>query len=249
MIWWIGMSYVLVIPVAVVAFVVLGFPSFPGRGELVANLHLLLLAPSVLLLWGTIFWGSYQTRACGGFIEILSRMRGEELDRLLECEEAARADVPRTCLATYLAFRLMVRATARIHGFIYLPFILILFMVMGRSDLFDAMDFPPAIVFVAGFALAYALYTAVWLRRRAEALRKRLLAHYETLLMKPASSEDSLLAVSSDQIERLMKRIRGTSEGAFARFSEQPALQALLLPFGGYGSVQLIQYVLANWNL
>jgi hypothetical protein len=46
-----------------------------------------------------------------------------------------------------------------------------------------------------------------------------------------------------------MKRIRGTSEGAFARFSEQPALQALLLPFGGYGSVQLIQYVLANWNL
>jgi hypothetical protein len=32
--------------------------------------------------------------------------------------------------------------------------------------------------------------------------------------------------------------------GAFAPFTQQPALQALLLPFGGYGSVQLVEYLM-----
>ncbi len=40
-----------------------------------------------------------------------------------------------------------------------------------------------------------------------------------------------------------MERIRNTREGAFAPFPQQPALQALLLPFGSYGGVQLIEYL------
>jgi hypothetical protein len=43
----------------------------------------------------------------------------------------------------------------------------------------------------------------------------------------------------------LMERIRNTQEGAFAPISQQPALQALLLPFGGLGGVQLIEYLMS----
>ena len=41
-----------------------------------------------------------------------------------------------------------------------------------------------------------------------------------------------------------MERIRSTREGAFAPFTQQPALHALLLPFGGYGGVQLVEYLI-----
>ena len=40
-----------------------------------------------------------------------------------------------------------------------------------------------------------------------------------------------------------MERIRNSHDGAFVPFAQQPALRALLLPFGGYGSMQIIEYL------
>ena len=51
-------------------------------------------------------------------------------------------------------------------------------------------------------------------------------------------------AITAEQIQVLMERIRNTQEGACAIF-QQPALQALLLPFGGLGGVQLIEYLMS----
>ena len=82
-------------------------------------------------------------------------------------------------------------ATRRIHSLIYLPFVLILFLVLARSNLFDAMDFPLPLVFVTGLALAYAVYAAVLLRRSAEAARAKALAHYDARLLAQARPKDS----------------------------------------------------------
>jgi hypothetical protein len=111
------------------------------------------------------------------------------------------------------------------------------------------MDFPLALVFVVGLALAYALHSALLLRRSAESARATALENYETRLLAQARAKDSqppvltVSPISAEQIKILMERIRSTREGAFAPFAQQPALQALLLPFGGYGSVQLIEYL------
>jgi hypothetical protein len=176
---------------------------------------------------------------------------------LLDREEAATG-VPRAHLDDYLDFRLIVLATERIHWLIYLPFVSILFMVLSRSDLFDTMDFPLGLVFVTGLALAYALHSAVVLRKSAESARTKTLERYETRLLTQARANDSTpLAAANgtaagparpqasvEQIKILMERIRNTREGAFAPIAQQPALQALLLPFGGYGSAQLIEYLI-----
>ena len=53
----------------------------------------------------------------------------------------------------------------------------------------------------------------------------------------------TLSPVSAKQIKILMESIRSNREGAFAPIAQQPALEALLLPFGGYGSPQLIEYL------
>ena len=66
--------------------------------------------------------------------------------------------------------------------------------------------------------------------------------------MPPATADGAAAGltrqpISVEQINILMERIRNNREGAFAPLAQQPALQALLLPFGGYGSVQLIEYL------
>jgi hypothetical protein len=253
---WIVVSLIIGAILLTLAFQVLGRTSFPHRGELVERLHHVLVGFNALVLWLVIFWVGYETRACARLIETLSGAPSLWPKPLLDREEA-ETGVPRASLDDYLDFQLMVRATQRIQWLIYLPFVSILFMVVARSDFFDAMDYPPALVFVTGLALGYSLYSARLLRSGAEEARATLLEHYERRLLEEARSKVSKPPVlivhpgtipaqrpiSVEQIKILMERIRSTREGAFAPFSQQPALHALLLPFGGYGSVQLIEYL------
>ena len=245
---WIFSSMLLVGGLGVAAYFVFGKASFPHRGQLVVTLHTILVLFNGPLLWLVIFWVGYETRACSRFIETLIGARSLWPPVLLDHEEASTG-VPSAHLDDYLDFKLIVHATQRIHWLIYLPFVGILFLVLSRSNFFDTMDFPLALVFVTGLALTYALYSAVLLRKSAEAARARALKNYETRLLTQTRATDSqppfMMAspVSAEQIKILMERIRGTREGAFAPFAQQPALQALLLPFGGYGSVQIIEYL------
>ena len=237
MVWWIGASMLIGILLGFVVFQVLGIPSFPHRGELVLQLHIIMLALNALVLWTVIFWAGYETRTCARFIETLSGVPNKWPDQLLD-DTAKKTGVLRAHLDDYLDFQLIVRATQRIHWLIYLPFIAILFMVISRSNLFDAMDFPPALLFVIGLALAYALHSARLLYKFAKAMRTKALENYENL-----RSSQTWPPINAEEINLLMERIRNTHEGAFAPFAQQPALQALLLPFGGYGSIQIIEYL------
>ena len=239
---WIVASLIIGIVLFSAAFQVLGRPSFPHRGQLVERLHLILVVCNALVLWPIIFWVGYETRACAQFIKTLSGVPNEWPERLLD-RKAKETGVPPAHLDDYLDFQLIVRATKRIHWLIYLPFVSILFMVLARSNFFDAMDFPLALFFVIGLALAYTLHSAQLLRRSAESARGMALEYYETQLLMQARAKDNPSPISVEQIKLLMERIRETHEGAFAPFAQQPALRALLLPFGGYGSVQLIEFL------
>ena len=254
---WIVISMLLV---GVVEFIVLslfGWESFPHRGQLVETLHDILGLLNWALLWLVIFWVGYEARACAQFIETLSGAGRLWPPTLLDREEAATG-VPRAHLDDYLAFRLIVLATQRISWLIYLPFVSILFAVLSRSNLFDTINFPLGLVCLTGLAVAYALHSAVLLRTSAESARVGALERYEARQLTQARAEDgqptaaaiaaatafAQTPIRAEQIKILMERIRNTREGAFAPFAQQPALQAVLLPFGGYGGVQLIEYLI-----
>ncbi|NJO67628.1 MAG: hypothetical protein HC826_01380 [Rhodospirillales bacterium] len=246
--WWIALCIVLTLAAGMIAMNTLGHPSFPGRGQLVTYFHFASLIASVPVLWAVIFWVSYETRTCASFLKVVSGLEHVQLERLTVCKEADNT-VPRACKEPYVAFRLIVQVTKRIQALIYLPFILILFMVVARSQIFDALDFPLPLVLLTGFALSYALLTAALLRRRAEAARAGILEQLECLLLKTPEEGDDKPSVRPDQVKLMMERVRGNREGAFAPFSRQPALQALLLPFGGYGGLQIIEHFLINANI
>jgi hypothetical protein len=252
---WILAAMLIVLLLSSVPFYLFGRASFPHRGEIVEVFHLILTVLNAVFLCLVIFWVGYETRACARFVAILSDVKSVWPKSVLDREEA-KTGVPHAHLDDYLDFQLIVLATRRIHWLIYLPFVFLLFLVFARSSLFDAMDFPLSLIFVTGLALAYALYTAILLRRSAEAARAKALANYDARLLAqarlkdgpPPAKTDAAAAnptpISAEQIKLLMERIRNTREGAFASFTQQPALQALLLPFGGYGGVQLVEYLI-----
>ena len=44
-----------------------------------------------------------------------------------------------------------------------------------------------------------------------------------------------------EQLEMIIQKIKQMDEGAFAPFSQQPVLRAILIPFGSYGGVMLLE--------
>lgn len=226
----------------------LGPPSFPGRGNLVWWLNLISILLSILTVWFTVFWVIYETRACAGFINILSDMEEVQTGWAQNCREIDENIPKSTYRDAYLAFRLIVRTTQRVQRLIYLPFLSILFMVAARSSLFDALNFPPSLIVLNIIAAGYALSSAIRLRSGAKAAKENIIEQIENLrFASPTASATNAATASAsqqptaEQIDLGLQRIRATREGAFAPLSEQPVLQAFLLPFGGYGGLQLIQ--------
>ncbi|MFZ2312763.1 MAG: hypothetical protein WAV82_09110 [Methylobacter sp.] len=48
------------------------------------------------------------------------------------------------------------------------------------------------------------------------------------------------------QVSNVLNQIRNIGEGAFLPLSQEPAVQALLLPFGGWGGIKLVEYFVLN---
>jgi hypothetical protein len=236
--WWIGASMMITLVSVFIMVFLWGMPSFPHRGTLVLTLHYFLSVLHTIVFWLIIFWVGYETRACVQFVNTLSGVRNEWPEQLL-FRKAKETGIPCTHLDDYLDFQLIVRATQRIQSLIYLPFVSIFALVLARSNFFAAMDIPLPFVLIVGFALTYLLYSARLLRKSAEKMHTTMLKNYEDLQSTP-----SWPPVNTEQIDRLMSRIRNTHTGVFAPFAQQPALQALLLPFGGYGGVQIIEYLI-----
>jgi hypothetical protein len=269
---WIALSTAIALTLISVPFFLYGNPVFPHRGELVQGLYFLLGLLNALMLCAVIFWTSYEAKACARLIDTLGKTAGHVWSEPPIGTVDEKLGVRTDDLAPYLDFHLITVLTRRIQLLIYLPFISILFIIVGRSDLFDAMDFPTALIAVVVLSLGYAIYTEIVLRGAALSARGRILTEYEEKLFimerntntqvsdgigdaapttgstNPANGSKTELvrpAITAKQIQVLMEHIRNTQEGAFAPVSQQPALQALLLPFGGLGGVQLIEYLMS----
>ena len=235
--YWIVASLIIGLAFLVPTAQIFDKPSFLHRGTLVETLHLFLVGFNALVLWLTIFWVGYETRACTQFIEALSGVPNKWPGQLLARTER-ETGVPRAQLDDYLDFQLIVRATKRIEWLMHLPFVSLLFIVLARSNFFSAMDFPLALVFVIGLALTYTFHSAWLLNKRAKKMRNRVLTYYKEKRSTPAWP-----SLNTEPIDRLISRINNTREGTFVSLAQQPALQALLIPFGGYGGVQIIEYL------
>ncbi len=244
MVYWIVLSTILMILFAGILFYVWGFPTFPHRGAYATFInHIILLLPSILILWISVFWVGYEAKIIVQIIELFRKGNvhwGKERIKLIveQLNFSFPQKVNKKLQFSYLNFQFIAALSERIGKLIFLPFAMVFFLVIARNELFEKLDFPFPLILLSFVAISYVLFTFYLVRSNAVKLRDDLLNQCQIAL-----SHDP----KPDQIEpinQLINSINTTKKGVYASFTQRPAIQAFLLPLSGLGGNELINYLM-----
>ena len=230
----------------------------PHRGELSMWVHRMISVCAHLAISVLVFFVVDATVFCVSFVRGLRMHKANWPEDTLKAFEQ-RMDLPRgEHLDNWIDLQFVVLRTQVVGRLIYYPFLVLSLLLLSRSSMFDDWNMPMGAAFVAFNCVGAAIGCAVALRIMAERSRRHAMAalkddlmrlHGETLdRAKHAPDKAAPHMPTARQLELLLSRIEGLRDGAFAPFSQQPLLKALLLPFAAFGGTTLLD-ALALVNL
>jgi hypothetical protein len=152
----------------------------------------------------------------------------------------ARTGVPAVYLDDWIDLQFIARRTRCVGALVYYPFIVLSLMLLARSPFFDDWYTPPSVTVLATLSFAIVLGCAWALRHSAESSRRLALDHLSDAILRAKGADSGPLV---GQLEALQARIEQLRDGAFAPYSQQPLLKALLLPFLTIGGSSLFDYL------
>lgn len=178
-----------------------------------------------------IFWAADALLLSRSFILALKR------DRPAWPSTTDMIGLPPQQAAQWLDLRLIAARTRGVSGLVWYPSFVIGAMAVAALTIqfreFQFANNPVALVIGTLFVIG----SAVALRRAAETLRLEIKRRFANdRLRAPASAQ-------SQQLELLIDRVERLSEGAFAPYSEQPIVRAVLVPAATYGATLGLQHL------
>lgn len=164
-------------------------------------------------------------------------------------------------LDDWIDARLLADQTEAVGPLIMYPFILVGLAIIARSPIFDNWDMGPGVLIVLGSYLLWAIAMAILLNKGAERARQKALRSMTLDLIwlegTPSEPKDASRAAAEKRedapvplkelapsFKELIERVKGLRRGAFAPFFERPWVHALLVPLGGAGGIQLLEFLL-----
>jgi hypothetical protein len=146
---------------------------------------------------------------------------------------------------SYIDLRLSARISQYVGSVIVYPFILMLMFIIARARYFDNWGMTLGYLVVILAILTLLTLAAFTLRHNAERIRRYTIEQFEALEVRMLSTDYKTTTETTKDQLALMKEIAiNLREGAFAPFSSQPIVRAILLPFGGAGLINLLDFVL-----
>jgi hypothetical protein len=142
-------------------------------------------------------------------------------------------------LSAYHEIFFVAQRTQVVAPLIWYPLIVLTLMIIARLSVFDNWTWPASLVLIASITAAWALGSAISLRRAAEQLRETALNDLRRFRLLGQESE-----VKRQTFDELIAEIRGLKTGAFAPLNDQPFIRAVLLPGGGLGLLAVGQRLL-----
>ena len=220
----------------------IGLPDAPYRGA-VSNWTLILtLIASVGLMVALIFYVLDATRLCERFIRHLSTSFSKWPDdkaRQAGEHKKGTKTVPPPPPADWRDIQLITKRTQAVGRLMLYPVIVIILMIISRSDYFDNWGFPWPIILLASLGMLFALGCGVVLRRAAERARHIAITSLTDKLFTQIR-EGKKDKPEAEQVRLAIREIESLREGAFAPITQQPVVQAILLPSGGLGGWAII---------
>ncbi len=110
-------------------------------------------------------------------------------------------------------------------------------LIFSHSRLFDNFYMPWSLIIMYALPVCILLGAAVAYRRSAEKARSVARRH---LANQVIAAKGRGRDATAEQLEKLLAEIEGLREGAFAPWSSQPVVRAVLLPVLTYGGAMLV---------
>jgi hypothetical protein len=140
-------------------------------------------------------------------------------------------------LADWIDLRFLAERTRSVTQLVYLPFLTWAVLIFSRSPLLDNFPTPLALVLAQAAGLAVIIGSMLAYRSTAEYARRVSCRHVMNRIVAAKGSGADAIA---DQLDRLLTEMRELREGAFAPWSSQPIVRAVLLPLLTYGGGVLL---------
>ena len=138
-------------------------------------------------------------------------------------------------LDDWLDMKFLAKRTHCITQLIYFPFLSLALLIVSRSRLFDDFSMPWTLIIAQAISLAVIIGSVVALRAAAE--NARAVAR-DNLTAKIIAAQGHKNTAS--QLQMILNEIENLKEGAFAPWSSQPIVKAVLLPLLSYGGTMLV---------
>ena len=240
-----GLAMLSMIALGVLVLLALGdAPIAPQRGDLTVALQAASSRPVGLAVLFLLLFVADATVLCVFFVHGL-RLHSANWPEKTLTVFVERTGVPAAYLGDWIDLEFVARRTRCVGRLIYYPFIVLSLMLLARSSFFDDWYTPPSAWVLATLNFAIVLGCAFALRNAAETSRRQALDSLQDAILKTKGAKDAGSLVG--QLELLRQRIQNLREGAFAPYSQQPLLKAVLLPLMTIGGSSLFDYLaLAN---
>jgi hypothetical protein len=202
-----------------------------ARGGSARSWQFPILGAAIVLMWLLIFFVVDATLLCIQFVSRLSQDHSRWSTKRRGGTVAPRSD--HDC--EYLDLQIIGERTRVVQAPTYAALVVIALIVGSRSGYFDNWAFPPVIAFFVGLAVSTVILSALFLRWAAERARALAVTRLTEMRLQlpPGSREGSDIVFALERAEQY--RV-----GALAPWSQQPIIQAILLPSGGLGAWALL---------
>lgn len=250
-------------------FWALEFPNSPARGGVMATIDVGLGLVSLLVLIGLALYVWDVTSLAARFVDAVSvgdtRWPATTVNARLvgvlgiegEIQPPKGGDrelsLPQP-IADFLDVEAIAERSDVVGRLILYPFVVLMVLLASRSRAFDDLSWPWSIVAVVGLVLGIALSSAVTLRREALRARERAIRRMELARVRELSAgagaekSGSGNRVNAAQIAALIERLRRIETGAFAPWTANPVVGAVLIPFGGAALAGFLDTVVRLWS-
>jgi hypothetical protein len=140
-------------------------------------------------------------------------------------------------LADWIDLRFLAVRTRSITRLIYFPFLTLVVLIVSRSSIFDNFPMHWGLLTTQAAILCVVIGVALAYRVTAEHARRVACQHVANRIVAAKGRSD---AATAGQLERMLAEMQELREGAFAPWSSQPLVRAVLLPLVTYGGTLLV---------
>jgi len=213
---------------ASLVFSITGFPHSPVRGKagFVADKVMIIFSvPAMLVL---IFLVLDEFRMCIYWMKGLRRYSFDWGEMRIQRKSEDMGTLSAAPDMEWMKIQLIAERTAEIGQLIYYPFLIIIMMLLSRSNYFDNWGMPTGLAIVVSINILLLFISAVKLRREAEICRRDATGNLKLMLLSEPAGK-------TERIKALLKDVETIRGGAFLPLRDQPLVRASLPLLGAIG--------------